>query len=399
MAASNVKYLACLFSLLLFPGICLSGAVKDDPAAEYEEVVRDSAVLFRFVPGRLMFYYHYKDNENAIPKADSIIRANMDAIISGDAFIRIRGFCTSWPTYAQNRAAVKNRSNQVKSYYITHTGMKEEYYLTTNSTEPDTVFSDRGGDLVALLYVEKIKKPVRPPFIPVLGDVPQIQAKIESDSGLEPLRRVSSCPAPSSLPVDEAPSRTVPPAASDAATAPKIRKPLIFNVKTNLLYDAVGFPSLEVEIPIGRRFSVNAEGAVAWWSGKKRDTYYQIDLLSPEVRWWFGQRSRWHGHYVGAFGMVGLYDLEWKGSRGYQGEYWSAGFSYGYMFPIGKSLSLEAGIGLGVLSTGYEEYVPMDNHYVYQQSSRTVYWGPVKLKLGLVWRIGDKPGKTRRAAL
>ena len=379
MAASNVKYLACLFSLLLFPGICLSGAVKDDPAAEYEEVVRDSAVLFRFVPGRLMFYYHYKDNENAIPKADSIIRANMDAIISGDAFIRIKGFCTSWPTFAQNRAAVKNRSNQVKSYYITHTGMKEEYYRTVNSTEPDTVFTDLGGDLVALLYVERIRKPVRPPFLPVPGDVPSITALADHDSGLETLRKVSSCP-----------SR--PPAVRD-------RKPLLLNIKTNLLYDAAGFPSLEVEIPIGRRFSVNAEGAVAWWSGKKRDTYYQLDLLSPEVRWWFGQRSRWHGHYVGAFGMVGLYDLEWKGSRGYQGEYWSAGFSYGYMFPIGKSLSLEAGIGLGVLSTGYEEYVPMDNHYVYQQSSRTVYWGPVKLKLGLVWRIGDKPGKTRRAAL
>ncbi len=387
MAASNVKYLACLFSLLFFPGVCLRGAVDEAPAAEYEEVVRDSAVLFRFVPGRLMFYYHYKDNENAIPKADSIIRANMDAIISGDAFIRIRGFCTSWPTFAQNRAAVKNRSNQVKSYYITHTGMKEEYYLTTNSTEPDTVFSDRGGDLVALLYVEKIKKPVRPPFIPVPGDVPSITALADHDSGLETLRKALPCQ-----------SRRQP--APEAVTpAVRDRKPLLLNIKTNLLYDAAGFPSLEVEIPIGRRFSVNAEGAVAWWSGKKRDTYYQLDLLSPEVRWWFGQRSRWHGHYVGAFGMVGLYDLEWKGSRGYQGEYWSAGFSYGYMFPIGKSLSLEAGIGLGVLSTGYEEYVPMDNHYVYQQSSRTVYWGPVKLKLGLVWRIGDKPGKTRRAAL
>ena len=387
MAASNVKYLACLFSLLFFPGVCLRGAVDEAPAAEYEEVVRDSAVLFRFVPGRLMFYYHYKDNENAIPKADSIIRANMDAIISGDAFIRIRGFCTSWPTFAQNRAAVKNRSNQVKSYYITHTGMKEEYYLTTNSTEPDTVFSDRGGDLVALLYVEKIKKPVRPPFIPVPGDVPSITALADHDSGLETLRKALPCP-----------SRRQP--APDAVSpAVRDRKPLLLNIKTNLLYDAAGFPSLEVEIPIGRRFSVNAEGAVAWWSGKKRDTYYQIDLLSPEVRWWFGQRSRWHGHYVGAFGMVGLYDLEWKGSRGYQGEYWSAGFSYGYMFPIGKRLSLEAGIGLGFLSTGYEEYVPMDNHYVYQQSSRTVYWGPVKLKLGLVWRIGDKPGKTRRAAL
>ena len=51
----------------------------------------------------------------------------------------------------------------------------------------------------------------------------------------------------------------------------------------------------------------------------------------------------------------------------------------------------EAGIGLGVLNTEYEEYLPIDEHYVYQQTSRTVYWGPVKLKLGLVWRIGDTP--------
>ena len=44
----------------------------------------------------------------------------------------------------------------------------------------------------------------------------------------------------------------------------RVRKPLMLNIKTNLLYDAVGFPSLEIEIPIGQRFSINAEGAVAW---------------------------------------------------------------------------------------------------------------------------------------
>lgn len=168
----------------------------------------------------------------------------------------------------------------------------------------------------------------------------------------------------------------------------RCRMPM-FNVKTNMLYDVVGFPSLEVEIPIGQRWSFNMEGAVAWWSSDRKHTFYQLDMLSPEARWWFGQKSRWHGHYIGVFGMVGLYDLEWKGSTGYKGEYWGVGVSYGYMFPISKHLSLETGLGLGYMRTGYEEYLPMDGHYVYQQSGLTQFFGPLKLKVGLVWRIGD----------
>lgn len=123
----------------LFPFITNAEDVR------YREETVDSAVLFRFVPGRLMFYYHYKDNEYSIHKADSLIRANMEAILAGDAVIRIKGFCTSWPTEEQNRRAAKNRSNQVKSWYIVHTGMKEEYYQTVNSIEPDTLYSRQGG--------------------------------------------------------------------------------------------------------------------------------------------------------------------------------------------------------------------------------------------------------------
>lgn len=174
------------------------------------------------------------------------------------------------------------------------------------------------------------------------------------------------------------------------ATGMRRCKVPMFNVKTNMLYDIVAFPSLEVEIPIGKRWSFNMEGSVAWWSSDKSHTFYQLDMLSPEVRWWFGQKSRWHGHYIGAFGMLGLYDLEWKGSRGYQGEYWGVGISYGYMFPITKHLSIETGIGVGYMRTGYEEYLPMDGHYVYQQTGLTQFVGPLKLKVGLVWRIGDR---------
>ena len=228
------------------------------------------------------------------------------------------------------------------------------------------------------------EKPARPAPIPEMPErqTPVLAYEIPADPQMP--QRIS--------PSGNAAAQTYSPAEKDRRS----RKPLRFNVKTNMLYDVVGFPSLEVEIPFGYRWSLNLEGAVAWWSSYKRDNFYQLDLLSPEVRWWFGQKSRWHGHYIGAFGILGLYDLEWKGGRGYQGEYWSAGFSYGYMFPIGRKLSLEAGIGLGFMQTGYEEYLPQDEHYVYQQSSRTNYWGPVKLKLGLVWRIGDTPTEKRK---
>ena len=160
-------------------------------------------------------------------------------------------------------------------------------------------------------------------------------------------------------------------------------------LKTNIIYDLALMPSLEVEYMIDDRWSVNAEGEVAWWRKESKHKYYQIATLSPEIRYWFKTKKRWHGHYVGLFGGGSWYDLE-NGRRGYKGEFWKAGLSYGYMFPIGRFLSFEAGLGLGFLRTWYEEYLPIDGHYVYQQSSRTNWIGPVKLKFTLVWRLWDE---------
>ena len=159
-------------------------------------------------------------------------------------------------------------------------------------------------------------------------------------------------------------------------------------IKTNLLYDAVGMPSLEAEYRIDDRWSVNLEGEVAWWSKKPRHRYYQIATISPEARYWFKTRQPWHGHYMGVFVGGSWYDLE-NGACGYKGDFWMVGLSYGYMFPLGRRLSLETGLGIGFLHTEYEEYLPIDGHYVYQQTSRTNWLGPVKLKFALVWRLWD----------
>ena len=166
-------------------------------------------------------------------------------------------------------------------------------------------------------------------------------------------------------------------------------------IKTNLFYDAILMPSLEVEYRIDDRWSVAVEGSVAWWKRDRRHKYYQIATILPEGRYWFGTKKPWHGHYVGVFAGGSWYDLE-NGERGYKGEFFTTGVSYGYMFPIGRSLSIEAGLGVGFLYTTYEEYLPIDGHYVYQQTSRTNWFGPVKVKLALVWRLWDGKKGGRR---
>lgn len=169
-------------------------------------------------------------------------------------------------------------------------------------------------------------------------------------------------------------------------------------VKTNLLYDAILMPSLEVEYRIADRWTVNLEGEIAWWKNDGRHKYYQVATISPEGRWWFGQKqgNPWHGHYLGVFGGFTWYDLE-NGKEGYQGEAEMVGVSYGYMFPIGRRFSLEAGIGVGYMHSKYEEYLPIDGHYVYQQTNRMNYFGPLKLKFALVWRLWDT-GKKKGGA-
>lgn len=169
--------------------------------------------------------------------------------------------------------------------------------------------------------------------------------------------------------------------------APAAELPHRLALKTNLLYDAILMPSLEIEYRLNPRWTLNLEGDMAWWHNNPKHRYYQVATISPEIRRWFPRRQKaWHGHYIGLFGGFTWYDLENR-KEGYKGEAVTTGLTYGYMFPIGRRLSLEAGIGLGFMHTRYEEYLPIDGHYVYQQTKRLNYFGPLKLKLNLAWRL------------
>lgn len=161
-----------------------------------------------------------------------------------------------------------------------------------------------------------------------------------------------------------------------------------FALKTNLIYDAALCPNLAFEWRINDRWSVQAEADVAWWKNDNRHRFYQIMYLGGEGRYWFSQRSPWHGFYVGAMAGGGKYDLS-RGHRGYKGEAGLGGITCGFMFPISRHLSFDAEIGVGYLYTKYQEYIPYDEHYIYQQTARSNYFGPVKAQFSLVWRFGD----------
>ena len=95
---------------------------------------KQDTVIFRFAPQRRMFWADYKGNAAAIKSLTRSIRQHKFSIESGDMTVRVLGFCSSYDSFKENLAAAKNRSNQVKSYFIVHEGLKEDHFRTTNST-------------------------------------------------------------------------------------------------------------------------------------------------------------------------------------------------------------------------------------------------------------------------
>lgn len=173
----------------------------------------------------------------------------------------------------------------------------------------------------------------------------------------------------------------------------------ILALKTNLLYDLVTALNFEVEVPLGDRFSVMVEDVFPWWTFGPNGNKYSFEMweIGIEPRWWFARtdgRDRLSGHFIAPYVMSGRYDFQWDSALNYQGEYWSAGVSYGYAMPIGKLFNLEFTASVGFVSADYRHYQPApDYSELYRDPFETgvlSYFGPTKLKVSLVLPIKVK---------
>ncbi len=176
------------------------------------------------------------------------------------------------------------------------------------------------------------------------------------------------------------------------------RKPYVPALKTNLLYDLGTVLNASVEFPIGKRFSIMVEDVFPWWSWGPNDKKFCLQLweMGIEPRWWFKPNGNLKGHFLGVYGKSAKYDFQNDRDICYQGEYWSAGVSYGYAMKLGDHLQMEFSLSVGYLQSDYRHYQPDPNYeHLFRDKYRTgtiSYFGPTKLavKLVLPIRLGPK---------
>jgi hypothetical protein len=179
---------------------------------------------------------------------------------------------------------------------------------------------------------------------------------------------------------------------------------IILALKTNLLYDALSLTNFSVEVPVYKdKVSLLYYHQFPWWTWGQADNEFCTRFLSigAEARWWFKTKDRLNGHFLGAYSESGKYDFEYQRSICYQGEFYSAGLSYGYAMPIGRYLNLEFSISAGYASIPYRGYTPSEDYEILWRDQNKVgrlhYFGPTKAQVSLVIpiRVKTKGGNAR----
>lgn len=177
-------------------------------------------------------------------------------------------------------------------------------------------------------------------------------------------------------------------------------KPFYMGLKTNLLYDAFLVPNVGIEFYLGKGWSLGGNWMYAWWKNDKRHRFWRVYGGEIGLRKYLGLRSAGiplAGHHIGVYGQMVTYDFE-MGGRGYMGgrpggtlwekANYGAGLEYGYSLPVGRRLNLDFSLGLGYLGGTYCEYVPVDGHYVWEETKKRHWFGPTKAEVSLVWLLG-----------
>ena len=175
-------------------------------------------------------------------------------------------------------------------------------------------------------------------------------------------------------------------------------KKTILALKTNLLYDAVTALNFAAEVPFNEKFSILYEHHCPWWLSNSNRFCLQYLSFGGEFRWWFKpktrpesarrvQRDALVGHFLGLYGMGGKFDLQANRTFCYQGEFFSAGLTYGYSMPIAKRLNLEFSISAGYARIPYRHYNPTDDwEILIRDRNKTGVWhyfGPTKIEVAL----------------
>lgn len=165
------------------------------------------------------------------------------------------------------------------------------------------------------------------------------------------------------------------------------------NLGTNVLYDLAMLPSLSVEVGLADRLSLAGSLTYGQMEGWPWRQGVRMGTADVELRRWLkGSETMQRGHHVGAYVAAYHYDIL-SGDTGWQARFnWGIGCSWGYRMPLGSSLALDFGLGLGYVGGSYKKYEVSNDvfrHNVWKADRTRYYFGPTKAEVSLIWIIGS----------
>lgn len=316
----------------------------------------DTTCIFRFVPQKDMFYVPWKGNDTELARLLEYIENNKATILDGKLPLLVDGYCKSQGSKAENLATAKIRANRVKSELIIRAKIKEENFITHNhATE---------GDFVTVRLTVPLK------------ETAVTDAEAEARLAVEPTvagrrERQKAEAAAQQNTLADTPSET------------KITNDYHLSLRANLLRWATLTPDLGLEWRICPSWGIAVNGSWTSWSWSDKDRRYALWEVTPEVRYYMGEKKAW---YLGAMFKTGQFNYKLS-ETGKQGDLMGGGITAGYQLQLNKALDLDFNLGLGYLNVDFEKYEVIDGVRVRRGNETKDWYGPINAGVTLVWKL------------
>lgn len=369
---------------------------------------RGSTYIFRFMPGKDMFFIPYLQNASQWKELCDTLNVCMQQIKDGEMYINVSSYAATSGTRPASRVAYM-RNNRVKAELITRLGLKEKMFVTdriipvgygaNNLHDVVVVTFPANVSKVARVAGEEAAKRVRAYNREMIANSEAERQMAEQKRQEEEQKRLAAERAererlateattrspsfsspeaqeeavPNSVPLDD--SNTTSDAAGHAAST--------FALRANLLRWATLTPDLALEWRINSNWGIVLNGSWTSWSWKDKDRRYALWRISSEFRYYIGKERN---GYIGAMYHIGEFNYK-LAKTGKQGNLQGGGLIGGYQLKMSSCLSLDFTIGLGCTHADYDKYEVIDAVRVKSGKANKNYWGVNQLGVTLVWKI------------
>lgn len=366
----------------------------------------DTVYLFRFVPGRDMFYVPYGGNGRQLGSLLSELSKSGEQLRGGERYICVSSYGASASDTLTAERMARLRCLRVKSELITRGGMTEAMFVTErhiskpyNGTLSDVVvvtFPAGVGKVAEIAGAEAAAR-VEAYNKKVSGEAERLRAADqEKKERLAAERAEQERLAAEQAAREKADAERIVaeqqekerPAAEEqtrlqAEETAEATTPYRFALRANLLRWATLTPDLGLEWRINSSWGIVANGSWTSWSWNDKDRRYALWEMSPEVRYYIGKEKR---GYIGAMYKAGQFNYKLS-TVGKQGDLMGGGITGGYQLRLNKALSMDFNLGIGCVHADYDRYEVIDGVRVRQGKETKNWWGPVNAGVTLVWKL------------